>query len=87
MARHITVGAAQFGPVPRDQTREQVVQRLLDLMRQAHGRGCDVVVFTEVALTSFFPHWYIEEKEELDAILSVRCLHQLRGHCSRRLRD
>ena len=67
MARYITVGAAQFGPVPRDQTREQVVQRLLDLMRQAHGRGCDVVVYTEVALTPFFPHWYIEKEEELDA--------------------
>jgi len=35
-------------------------------MRKAHGRGCDVVVFTEIALTAFFPHWYIEDEEELD---------------------
>ena len=60
MARNITVGAAQFGPVPLSQSKDQVVGRLLDLMREAHGRGCDVVVFTEVALTAFFPHWYIE---------------------------
>lgn len=67
MSRYITVGAAQFGPVPHSQSREQVVERLLDLMRQAHSRGCDVVVFTEVALTAFFPHWYIEDEAELDS--------------------
>ena len=66
MARTITIGAAQFGPVPRNQSRAQVVERLLELMRQAHRRGCDVVVFTEIALTAFFPHWYIEDEEELD---------------------
>ena len=66
MARPITVGAAQFGPVPQSQPRAAVVARLLELMREAHGRGCDVVVFTEVALTAFFPHWYIENETELD---------------------
>ena len=67
MARPITVGAAQFGPVPQSQPRAAVVARLLELMREAHGRGCDVVVFTEVALTAFFPHWYIEDETELDS--------------------
>lgn len=67
MARPITVGAAQFGPVPLSQPRAAVVARLLELMREAHGRGCDVVVFTEVALTAFFPHWYIEDETELDS--------------------
>jgi hypothetical protein len=32
-----------------------VVERLLALMRKAHGEGCDLVVFTELALTTFFP--------------------------------
>ena len=67
MARPITVGAAQFGPVPQSQPRAAVVARLLELMREGHGRGCDVVVFTEVALTAFFPHWYIEDETELDS--------------------
>ena len=67
MARPITVGAAQFGPVPQSQPRPAVVARLRELMREAHGRGCDVVVFTEVALTAFFPHWYIEDETELDS--------------------
>ena len=67
MSRIITVGAAQFGPVSRSETRKDAVERLLALMRQAHERGCDLVVFTEVALTAFFPHWYMEDAEEIDA--------------------
>lgn len=67
MGRIVTVGAAQFGPVSRSETRGDAVERLLGLMRQAHGRGCDLVVFTEVALTAFFPHWYMESEEEIDA--------------------
>ena len=34
MARYITVGAAQSGPVSLSQSRSQVVDRLLDQMRQ-----------------------------------------------------
>jgi N-carbamoyl-D-amino-acid hydrolase len=39
---------------------------MLELMRRAHDRGCDVVVFPELALTTFFPRWDIEDQEELD---------------------
>jgi len=61
------VGAAQFGPVARSESRGQVVDRLLALLHQGRDRGCDLVVFTEVALTAFFPHWYMEDQEEIDA--------------------
>ena len=67
MSRIITVGAAQFGPVPRAASREDAVERLLELLRQAHDRGCDLVVFTEVALTAFFPHWYMDDPAEIDS--------------------
>lgn len=67
MARLITVGAAQFGPVQRAESKAQVVRRLITLLQEAHGRGCDLVVFTEVALTAFFPHWYMTDPAELDA--------------------
>jgi predicted amidohydrolase len=66
MSRAIIVGAAQFGPVSRSETRRNTVRRLLALMREAHGRGCDLVVFTECALTAFFPHWYMADQEEID---------------------
>jgi predicted amidohydrolase len=67
MARVITVGAAQLGPVARQESRGLVVKRLLDLLGQAQGRGCDLVVFPELALTTFFPRWWMEDQAEIDA--------------------
>ena len=83
MARYVTVGAAQFGPVQRLETRDEVVDRLLDLLEQGHARGCDLVVFTEVALTPFFPHWHMEDQEEIDAYFE----RDLPGPNTRRLFD
>jgi len=67
MARVITVGAAQLGPIARREGRGLVVKRLLDLLGQAQGRGCDLVVFPELALTTFFPRWWMEDQAEIDA--------------------
>ncbi len=36
------------------------------MMREADDRGADLVVFTECALTAFFPHWWIDNDDELD---------------------
>jgi predicted amidohydrolase len=67
MTRIVTVGAAQLGPIARSETRAQVVERMLALMHQAKAHGCDLVVFPELALTTFFPRWYMEDPAELDA--------------------
>ena len=67
MSRVVTVAAAQLGPIALAETREQVVARLADLMRQAAGHGCDLIVYPELALTTFFPRWYFEHQEEIDA--------------------
>jgi predicted amidohydrolase len=40
---------------------------MLELMQQAHAMGCDLVVFPELALTTFFPRWLMEREEEIDA--------------------
>ena len=61
MSRVITVGAAQLGPIGHDEDRESVVDRLIGLLKQAAERNCDLVVFPELALTTFFPRWYTEE--------------------------
>ena len=66
MTRIITIGAAQLGPIQREHTREQVVTRLIALLRQAHSAGCDLVVFPELALTTFFPRWFVENISETD---------------------
>lgn len=67
MARMLTLAAGQMGPVARDETREQVVARLVAMLREAADRGADLVVFPEMALTTFFPRWWIEDEAELDS--------------------
>jgi N-carbamoyl-D-amino-acid hydrolase len=67
MARRLTVGAAQLGPIQRVDARPQVVKRLLDLLHLAKAHGCDLVVFPELALTTFFPRWWMENQAEIDA--------------------
>src|ERR1700720_838453 len=67
MSRVLTVGAAQLGPVARADSREAVVERLLALLRQAADAGCELVVFPELALTTFFPRWHSEDRAEIDA--------------------
>ncbi|MEQ9639158.1 MAG: N-carbamoyl-D-amino-acid hydrolase [Alphaproteobacteria bacterium] len=67
MTRIVTVGAAQLGPTGRHESRAQVVRRLVDLLHQAHASSCQVVVFPEIALTSFFPRWWMEDQDEIDS--------------------
>jgi predicted amidohydrolase len=67
VTREVTIGAAQLGPVGRDERRESVVDRMLSLLGHAASRGCELVVFPELALTSFFPRWYTEDQAEIDA--------------------
>lgn len=66
MSRIITVGAAQMGPIQKDHTRSEVVERLIALLHQGHAAGCDVVVFPELALTTFFPRWFVEDISKAD---------------------
>lgn len=65
--RKLNTAAAQMGPIAKSETRADAVRRLLEMMREAKGRGCELVVFTELALTTFFPRWMIEDEEELDS--------------------
>ena len=67
MSRIVTVGAAQLGPIALAETRTQVVKRLIALLEQGARHGCDLVVFPELALTTFFPRWYFEKQQEIDA--------------------
>ena len=67
MSRIVNVGAAQMGPIARDESRGQVVERLIAQLREAKRRGCDLVVFPELTLTTFFPRWWLEDEAELDA--------------------
>lgn len=66
MSRIVTVGAAQMGPIQRADSRPQVVRRMLELMREAAAHRCDLVVFPELTLTTFFPRWWMENQDDID---------------------
>jgi N-carbamoyl-D-amino-acid hydrolase len=66
MSRPLTVAAAQLGPIAKDEPRSSAVARMLALLRQAAARGAELVVFPELALTTFFPRWYIKDQDEID---------------------
>lgn len=67
MARYINIAGAQMGGISRNESRQSVVSRLVELMRDAHSRGAEVVVFPELTLTSFFPRWWMEDQGDIDA--------------------
>ncbi|WP_354678547.1 N-carbamoyl-D-amino-acid hydrolase [Cupriavidus plantarum] len=66
MTRLITVAAAQLGPIQKHEGRDVAVGRMVRLLERAHRRGAQVVVFPELALTTFFPRWYHEDLDEAD---------------------
>lgn len=67
MARVLRIGAAQMGPVQRSDIREDVVSVLIDHLSRAKAEGCDLVVFPELALTTFFPRWLMHDDVEVDS--------------------
>ncbi len=72
MSRKFVVAGAQLGPIARDEPRSSAVARMCAMMRTAHARGAALVVFPELALTTFFPRWYTEEAAEVDAWFEAR---------------
>lgn len=83
MARWLTIGAAQLGPIARADSRQAVVDRLLDLLHQAHAMGVELVVYPELALTTFFPRWFMTDQAEIDGFFET----EMPGPETRRLFD
>ncbi len=71
MTRILKVAAAQLGPIQRAEGRAQVVERLIAMLHQAHGMGCHLVIFPELALTTFFPRYWMEDQAEVDAFFET----------------
>ena len=61
MSRIVTVGAAQMGPIQKDHTRADAVARLCALLDRSADLGAQLVVFPELALTTFFPRWFVDD--------------------------
>lgn len=65
MPRSFVAAAAQLGPIGRREGRPAVVARMVALLREAAARGVSFVTFPEMALTTFFPRWHIEDAAEV----------------------
>lgn len=63
----LPLAVAQMGPVHLADSRAAVVARLMAMMREAAGRGARLVVFPELALTTFFPRYWMEDEAEVNA--------------------
>ena len=66
MGRVVRVAVAQSGPIPDAASRATNVARLVAMLRQAAEAGAACCVFTECALTAFFPHWDLPRPEDMD---------------------
>ncbi|TAD91057.1 MAG: N-carbamoyl-D-amino-acid hydrolase [Alphaproteobacteria bacterium] len=64
--RVVTVAAAQMGPIQKSDSRAAVIERMVRLMEAAKAAGADLIVYPELALTTFFPRWYMPDWTEVD---------------------
>ena len=69
--RSLRVAAGQLGPISKDDSRECVVDRLLLLLEKAAKSDVDLIVYPELALTTFFPRWYFEEESAIDSFFET----------------
>jgi N-carbamoyl-D-amino-acid hydrolase len=60
LVRVLRAAAAQMGPTQKADSREHTLGRMLALLEEAAVRGATLVVFPELAFTTFFPRWLIE---------------------------
>jgi predicted amidohydrolase len=65
LVRILRAAAAQMGPTQKADSREHTLGRMLALLEEAAARGATLVVFPELAFTTFFPRWLFEA-EALD---------------------
>jgi N-carbamoyl-D-amino-acid hydrolase len=66
MNRYLTLAVCQTGPVQRSASRAETVGRLVNLLERAAAAGAELAVFPEMALTTFFPRWALDDPREID---------------------
>lgn len=66
MSRPLVLAVAQSGAVQLDDPKETVVARLCAMLSYAADQGAELVVFTELALGTFFPRYFAEDRAEME---------------------
>ncbi|MCJ1223544.1 hypothetical protein MMC12_000186 [Toensbergia leucococca] len=67
MSRRLKVAAAQLGAVHLDSERSSTLDRMLKLLKEAATQGAQLVLFPEIAFTTFFPRHLFTSQQELDS--------------------
>lgn len=65
-SRKLGLAVGQMGPVLPEDSRESVVARLVEMLREARSRGAQLVMFPELALTTFFPRYWMDEAQAVE---------------------
>ncbi|HYZ33894.1 MAG TPA: N-carbamoyl-D-amino-acid hydrolase [Crenalkalicoccus sp.] len=63
MSRRLRVAGAQMGPTQRADSRARTLERMIALLDRAAAQGAELVVFPELAFTTFFPRWWMAEND------------------------
>jgi len=66
MKRPFPLAVAQLGPIHLRDSKAAVVARLIELLKEAQARHAHFVVFPELALTTFFPRYWMTDEAEID---------------------
>jgi predicted amidohydrolase len=66
VARRTTVGIAQVGGIQPTEDRASVVKRLIRLLDNGAAKGCSLVVFPELTLTTFFPRYWRTDPQDME---------------------
>ena len=72
MNQYITLAVCQTGPIQRSASRTETVGRLVHLLERAAAAGAELAVFPEMALTTFFPRWMLDDQREIDSFYESR---------------
>lgn len=64
--REVVTASLQLGAIQKAESRGDVVARMIALLDEAKHAGASLAVFPELAFTTFFPRWYMEDQAEVD---------------------
>ena len=88
MARIVHTASAQMGPIAKSETRKDTVGRLIAMMREAKGRGADLVVFTELGAHHLLSALADRGRSRARQLLrDAKCRGRRRSRCSTRRRS
>jgi predicted amidohydrolase len=64
--REVVTASLQLGAIQKAESRGDVIARMIALLDDAKRAGASLAVFPELAFTTFFPRWYMEDQSEVD---------------------